>query len=78
VKEIKTREDFIAFLDAFRSDLNTSPLGWQNSDLASFLEAMKAWTTDMDGYYASRGLPLPPEPGWQTFVDILNGARIYE
>ena len=78
VNEVKTREDFIVFLDKLRSDLGANPHEWENTDLGSFLQAMKAWTTDMDGYYANRGLALPPEPGWQTFADILNGARIYE
>lgn len=78
MNEVKTRDDFIVFLDSLRSSLRANPHEWENSDLGSFLEAMKAWTTDMDGYYANRGLTPPSEPGWQTFADILKGARVYE
>ena len=78
VNEVKTREDFIVFLERLHSDLNANHHEWENSSLGSFLEAMKAWTTDMDGHYANQGLTPSAEPSWQIFADILNGARIYE
>ena len=79
VSPIATREDFVAFLEEFRSDLAKDPSASENLSLGDFLEAMTARTRDMDGYYRNnKGQEAPIEPNWQTFADILNGAKVYE
>ena len=78
VGTIVTREDFVAFLEEFRSDLAKAPSACENPSLGDFLEAMTAWTRDMDGYYRNTGQEAPIEPNWQTFADILNGAKVCE
>jgi heme oxygenase len=77
-RAIVTRDDFVAFLEEFQSDLAKSPNDLEQRSLGDFLEAMTAWTRDMDGYYRNAGLEAPQKPDWQTFADILNGAKVYE
>ncbi|WP_442857041.1 DUF7660 family protein [Arthrobacter sp. YN] len=58
--------------------MRQDPEGWENADLESFLEAMSAWTRDMDGYFMNRGEPVPDVPSWQLFAQMLLAAKIYE
>jgi hypothetical protein len=78
VKTIRSREDFIDFTRALLNDLNERPEQWGNADLLSYLEALCAWVEDMDGYYLNRGEPIPKDPNWMVFGQILLAARIYE
>ena len=47
--EIKNRDDFLVFLKEFITEIHTED--FENNTLDSFLEAMKNWIEDMDGYY---------------------------
>ncbi|MET4076588.1 hypothetical protein [Hymenobacter sp. UYCo722] len=75
---IKTRQEFLAFLEVLRKDLREGGTQWENGTLADYLEAIQAWTADMDGYYANTGQPTPENVQWQVFADILRAARVYE
>ena len=77
-RAIVTREDFAVFLEKLRSDFIQNPSAWENPSLGDFLGAMAAWTRDMEGYHQNTGREMPLEPNWQTFADILNGAKVYE
>lgn len=77
-KRIKNREDFIAFVRALQSDLKHNPDSWTNKDLSSYLEALAAWTEDMDGYYSNHKKPIPSNVPWGVLTDILVGAKHYE
>ena len=76
--KLVTKEDFSKFafkiLDDFRSNSNN----WTNQDLSSFLEAIAAWSEDMDGFYANQGKSIPKDINWKVFAEILYAARIYE
>lgn len=78
VSRIESREDFLRFLDALRNDYTANSDEWENADLPSYLEAMKAWTGDMDGYFRSRGIELPASIPWSLFANILLAAKMYE
>jgi hypothetical protein len=77
-RSVRTREDLIAFLKALRADLEANRASWARSDLGSFLDAMSAWTEDMEGYYANSGEDLARLPPWRVLADILTASRIYE
>ena len=77
VKIIDSREDLARFVDEMRRSLQDGQQ-WENRDLGSFLDAMAAWITDMDGYFENIGEPCPERPTWQTFAQILAAATIYE
>ncbi|HZT82113.1 MAG TPA: hypothetical protein VFA26_17935 [Gemmataceae bacterium] len=78
VGQIQSRHDLAVFVDALREHLRHHPEEWENRDLPSFLEAMAAWVEDMDGYFKTRGEPVPDQPTWQTLAQILLAAKVYE
>lgn len=75
---IRSREDFVAFVQALSKDLKDQPESWENNDLPRFLEALGAWVQDMDGFYRNQGKPVPQQLDWKTFADILMAAKMYE
>ncbi len=78
VKIVRTREDFIAFLTELCKDYRENGKSWENDNLGSFLEALAAWTADMDGYYVNKGKPVPKTPEWKTLAEMLVAAKFYE
>lgn len=50
IEAMKTKEDFIEFINMVVEDLKNNPNEWENNSLQSYLEAMASWTEDMDGY----------------------------
>ncbi len=78
VESIESREDFVAFVRGLLQDLEERPEGWENRDLALFLDAVAAWTEDMDGYHRNSGGQTSEQPDWRTFARILMAARMYE
>lgn len=75
---VSSREDLVAFLRELARDHEARPAGWENASLQRYLEAMAAWTEDMEGYYESRGEPAPVLASWRRFAEILLAARLYE
>lgn len=86
IERVDSKESFLEFVAALRSDLEAScaeeqispsspyspnARGWENPDLSRFLEAMHAWTEDM-------GERVPASPSWRIFADMLMAAKIYE
>jgi hypothetical protein len=77
-RNVRSREEFIQFVKAMSDDLRDNADSWQNMTLERYIEAIGSWTQDMDGYYKNQGLPIPDDPNWKVFSDILMAARIYE
>lgn len=75
---ITTRQEFLTFLELLREDFREHSSEWENPTLPRYLEALQAWTADMDGYYRNMGQPIPENVSWQVFADILRAARVYE
>jgi hypothetical protein len=76
--QVKNKSDFLNIIDSLIQSLKDNPSGWENNTLESYLEAIKAWTEDMDGYYANNNLEAPTNINWQVFSDILSAAKVYE
>jgi hypothetical protein len=77
--KINNRETFIKFLDILHKDFLNNPESWENKTLPDFLEALKAFTEDIQGYYDNLKINVNADkPNWSTFADIFKGARIYE
>ena len=53
------------------------PADWANQSLPDYLEALAAWLTDCDGYYANRGVPVPRN-GWEIMRVAMRAATVYE
>jgi hypothetical protein len=75
---ITTHQAFLDFLELLREDFREHGSRWENGNLPDYLEAMQAWTADMNGYYRNTGQPIPENVPWQLFADILRAARVYE
>jgi hypothetical protein len=77
--KVTDRNTFIEFLELLRKDLLLEPESWQNKTLPDFLEAFGAFTEDIQEYYDTSKRKVNAEKAdWQTFADILKGARMYE
>jgi hypothetical protein len=74
-----TRNQFIEFLEEFRKELKENKSDWENRTLEDFLEAMQAYTTDIQGFYDNMKMDInADEPTWENFKTILKGASVYE
>ena len=74
-----TRQEFISFLKKFRADYHKNPDRWENKTLDDFLEAMQAYTEDIQGYYDNTKQNINADKfDYKVFSDILEGAAIYE
>ncbi|HEV2947927.1 MAG TPA: hypothetical protein VGX70_11150 [Gemmataceae bacterium] len=78
VQQIRSRTDFAAFVGALLVDLKDRSDEWENLDLGTFLQAIKGWVEDMEGYYQNVGEAVPDQPSWKTFGQILLAAKVYE
>jgi hypothetical protein len=77
--KVMDRITFIKFLDLLRKDFLDNPENWENKTLPDFLEAMSAYTEDIQGYYENMKQNVNADkPEWSTFADIFKGATIYE
>jgi hypothetical protein len=77
---VNDRASFIVFINLFRKDLKLNKDKWGNVELEDFLEAMERYTEDIQGYYDNTNQleENADQASWKRFVDILQGARIYE
>jgi hypothetical protein len=78
VRKIKTKEDFVVFVRSLSEDYYNNQESWENKDIGTFLEALAAWTDDMEGYYLNQGCPMPEKPDWEMIANMLNAAKLYE
>ena len=77
-RNVKSKKDFIEFVEGLIRDLNDNPDDWENKSLGSYLEALGSWTESMENYYINTGQPVPKEINWKVFADILMAASMYE
>jgi hypothetical protein len=77
-ESIQSRADLVAFIRALRRDLEQHQDDWENPNLSSFLEALAAWTEDIDGYFENLGRPAPEQPSWWLLGQMLVAAKSYE
>lgn len=76
--KLTTKEDFSKFVLEILHDFQNNSANWENQDLSNFLEAIAAWSEDMDSFYANQGRPIPKDVNWRVFAEILYAARVYE
>lgn len=78
INNIKSKTDFIDFVESLAKDLRNNPEEWENKTLPEFLGAIASWTEDMEGYYINNNLPIPDNVNWKVMADILAAAKMYE
>ena len=74
---VRTRADFVAYVRNLAADAERYRDEWENQDVSRYLEALAAWTQDMDAYFKNRGEDVP-EPGWRMFASCLTAGKWYE
>lgn len=78
-EQIESKKDFEDFLRQFRQDLKSNANDWENLTLEDFLEALQAYTEDIEGYYKNMNIPFDDKrPTWKVFAHLLLGAKVYE
>jgi hypothetical protein len=75
---IYSREDFVAFVRSLARNFQDNPDEWENINIWSYLDALAAWTEDMDGLFHNTGQPLPTNIDWKLIARLLLAAKIYE
>lgn len=78
LEQIESHKDLSRFVEKLHLDYLNNPDSWENSDLASFLQAMAAFVEDIDGYYKNTKQIMPDQKVWRTFARILYASKIYE
>ncbi|WP_433367956.1 DUF7660 family protein [Streptosporangium sp. CA-115845] len=76
--QVESRMDLASFILQLGKDLKSRPEDWENVTLTSYLDALAAWTADMEGYFTSKGEAVPELPTWQLFAMMLKAAARYE
>ena len=77
--EVTDRKSFEKFISLLLADFNKNKYSWENNRLDLFLEAMSAYTADLDGYYKNKEPDQNADtPTWKVFADIMRGAVVYE
>jgi hypothetical protein len=77
--KVTDRQTFIEFIGLLRTDYLKNPESWENKNIPDFLEAICAYSSDIQGYYDNTNQNINADnPNWQTFSDIFKGATIYE
>lgn len=75
---IKSKEDFIEFVQFLRNDLLSNKQRWENVTLEDYLDGIENWVESMEEYYEHMKVEIPKDINWRVFADILMAASIYE
>ncbi len=75
---IKTKEDFISFLNELSNDKTAKDDKWENKSLEDYLDSIARWVEDMDGYYHNTNRTIPENINWQFIAELLYVGKIYE
>lgn len=67
----KTKEEFIVFLELLRQDFKTNIEDWQNQDVESQLESIKAWIEDSDSNNFEGNV-------WSILTKVFLASKYYE
>ena len=78
LKNIKTKKDFIDFINILFNDINENPEEWEDKSVNSYLESMQSWVENMEGYYNNTKQEIPQDINWNFIATLLYVGKIYE
>lgn len=78
VEQVHDRQNFTQFLEGLIEDYRKNQTQWENQTLENFLEALRGWVIDMDGYFQNIGQEPPVQPSWNLMARMLLAATAYE
>lgn len=77
-KTVKSRGDFVIFLNYLSRDLKENSSEWQNGTLEEFLSGLAGFAGDMRGYYKNMGENIDVEAiTWRMAAEMLLAASVY-
>jgi len=74
-EKVKSKDDFILFLQAFYEDYDTNKGEWENVELGRYLEAMERFLSDSTEKSINK---IDFTPSWSLFAKIMLAASVYE
>jgi hypothetical protein len=77
-KNILSKADLVALIQALTADLARHPEKWENNTLERFLIAMGSWIDDSDAYFHQNNRAALDPATCQILADVLMAARVYE
>jgi hypothetical protein len=75
---IKSKLDFVVFLEQFQKDLIDNPVRWENSTLLDFLSALSGVAHDSSGLFKNQGLEPFAESQWTYLARLFISATVYD
>lgn len=78
VQNVKTKEDFLRFLEMLANDRKVNAEKWENRSVEDYLLSIQSWIEDMEGYYENNNLEVPQNLDWNFIATILYVGKIYE
>ena len=77
-QSVKSREDFIRFVDHLNDNLDEFRSQWENDDLKSFLRGLASFSNDIKGYYQNMGEKVDANViTWRMAAQMLLAAKVY-
>jgi len=78
VNEVSSKHEFTRFLDLLIKDYTNNSDEWENKSIEDFLQGIKSWVEDMEGYYINNNLSIPKDVDWKFFASVLYSGKMYE
>ena len=78
IKNVKSKEDFISFINNLSNDNQINNNEWENKDILSYLKSISSWVEDMEGYYKNMQLDIPTNVDWMFIATLFYVGKIYE
>ena len=78
IKDINSKEEFMKFLMELQQDKEQKSDEWENADITSYLEAIRSWVNDMDGYFENMNITMPTNINWKFIATLFYVGKIYE
>lgn len=78
IENVKSKQDFISFINRLCNDNQINNDEWENKDILSYFEGVSSWVEDMDGYYKYMKLDVPTNIDWRFIATLFYVGKIYE
>lgn len=76
--KIKSKLEFIEFLEILKNDKSSNANEWENKSIEEYLDGVKSWVEDMDGYYDNMHESVPSNINWEFIALLFYVGKIYE
>lgn len=69
--KIKNKNDFLKFMELYISTI-------KELSIIDYLESIRAWAEDMEGYYKNIDKEIPQDVNWDFIATLFYVGSIYE